>query len=606
MDLIQPCRMTLISNNVVLRLAISAFIYTSIPSSAAFLLPLFKEQPLTVSTDSTRWAFENNLDNKYAITSTLFHQVALHLRMHTDPNGSRASCPPFLMRRNENEPMMIEFNCNDLESALSNDYLSACTGSRKSNEGKIGGWEMEDLGGKEDEQGYNLDVHSFQAQRLDWKQVLNAPNTIIFNSAGSYISSTLAATSLAALHGLDGAAGVCMNLYVTPANVKTSAPPHTDKQDVVVIQTQGRKRWRVYSPPDSSFNSELDPFKRGKGTDSLTLDMLKRENSKLLLDVTLYEGDTLFVPARFPHTTDTLDCYGNEEDAARSFEKEDWSMHLTVGLDSHVWNLNYISMRTLALRSHGIYDVLLPQTTNNNFDRNMDMCVGRVNQLSNDLREGLYSSVDDTMLSFQSKNDHSSPKSAHSMEKLASNLLSFHDRTNRECGYVVDTQDVAQSLTFDQCLQTVIQFQYVGQKIANLHQDMYVAAVKEEQMRTDEQGGWALNVGSSMPDEKARRLSIFRVPLYFQKMDMFREELRAWGSSGKHEPPMILLGDQVESVFPIDLRREVSGNPSFNSAKVIKISNDGMLFDIQYFNGHTLKGVAEQHLRGPHGIGIFI
>eukprot|EP00957_Ditylum_brightwellii_P041336 3129507-Ditylum_brightwellii.AAC.1 len=111
------------------------------------------------------------------------------------------------MRRNENVPMMIEFNCHDLESALSCDYLSACTGSRKPNEGKIsGGWEMEDLG-KEDEHGNNNpDVHSFQAQRLDWKSVLNAPNTVIFNSAGSYISSTLAATSLAALHGLDGAA----------------------------------------------------------------------------------------------------------------------------------------------------------------------------------------------------------------------------------------------------------------------------------------------------------------------------------------------------------------------------------------------------------------
>mmetsp|Transcript_18824 Transcript_18824/g.32099 ORF Transcript_18824/g.32099 Transcript_18824/m.32099 type:complete len:597 (+) Transcript_18824:105-1895(+) len=596
--------MALLINNVVLILYTSIIVF---PSSSAFLQPLFKEQPLAVSPDSTRWVFENNLDNKYAITSTLFKEVALHLRMHTDSNGSRASCPPFLMRRNENEPMMIEFNCNDLESALSCDYLSACTGSRKSNEGKIGGWEMEDLGGNQDEHGYNQDVHSFQAKRLDWKEdVLNATNTIIFNSAGSYISSTLAATSLAALHGLDGAsAGVCMNLYVTPAMVKTSAPPHTDKQDVVVVQTQGRKRWRVYSPPDSSFDSELDPFKRGKGTDSLTLEMLERENSELLLDVTLYPGDTLFVPARFPHTTDTLDCYDNEDDIGRSFEKEDWSMHLTVGLDSHVWNLNYISMRTLALRSHGIHDVLLQQTAHN-FDRNMDMCVGRVNQLSNDLREGLYSSVDDTMLSFHSKNDRSSPKSTQSMEKLASNLLSFHDRTNLECGF---REDEAQSLTFDQCLQTVNHFQYVGQKIANSHQDMYVAAVKEEQMRVNEEGGWARNVGNSMPDERARRLSIFRVPLYFQEMDMCREELRAWGDFlGTHEniSPMILVGDQVESVFPTNLCREVDGEHPFNSAKVIKISSDGMLYDLQYFNGVVQKGVQEYYLRGPHGIGIYI
>jgi len=275
-----------------------------------------------------------------------------------------------------------------------------------------------------------------------------------------------------------------------------------------------------------------------------------------------------------------------------------------------VWNLNYNSMRTLALRSHGIHDVLLQQTAHN-FDRNMDMCVGRVNRLSNNLREGLYSSVDDTMLSFHSKNDDpSSPKLAYSMEKLASNLLSFHDRTNLECGW---EDELDQSLTFEQCLQTIIQFQNVGQKIANTHQDMYVAAVKEEQMRVDEQGGWALNVGDSMPDERARRLSIFRVPLYFQKMDMFREELRAWGDSTsrireerKIEPPMILIGDQVESVFPMNLSREVNGNHPFHSAKVIKITNDGLFFDLQYFNGMVQKGVERNSITGPHGVGIFI
>jgi len=138
---------------------------------------------------------------------------------------------------------------------------------------------------------------------------------------------------------------------------------------------------------------------------------------------------------------------------------------------------------------------------------------------------------------------------------------------------------------------------------------MYVAAVKEEQMRVNEEGGWARNVGNSMPDERARRLSIFRVPLYFQEMDMCREELRAWGDFlGTHEniSPMILVGDQVESVFPTNLCREVDGEHPFNSAKVIKISSDGMLYDLQYFNGMVQKGVQEHYLRGPHGIGIYI
>lgn len=568
----------------------------SLPPSSAFQSHLLKEHPIITSPDSARWALENNLDAKHGLTSTLFQQVALHLHSHTDSNGSRASCLPFLMRRNINLPMMIEFNCHDLKSAVDSDYLSA------------GGWQgMGDLGKNEHAQ---TDIHSFQALRLHWKTVLNTPNTIIFNSAGAYISSILSATSLAALHGLDGAAvGIALNLYVTPANVRTSAPPHTDKQDVVVVQTQGRKRWRVYSPPDSSIKSELDPFTRGKGADSMTLDMLEGEGSKsqLLLDVTLLPGDILFIPARFPHTTDTLDCYGNDKDHDETLVGEKyWSMHLTIGLDSHVWAMNYISIRTLALRTHGIHDVL--QETNgirHDFDRSMDRWVGRVNQLSNDLREGLYSSVDDTMFSFNSMNDPSDQQYLkQSMEKLASNLLSFHDRTNLECGWV---DGIDHSLTLDQCLETVNQFHNVGQKIADAHRDMYIAAVKEEQTRIDEQGGWALNVGVSMLEERAKRLSIFRVPIYFQKLDAMREELRVWGDASRihvETPIEILIGDQVESAYPIN-RRGIN-KTSWSSAKVVKVRSDDGLFDLQFFDGTVQKGVERNNITGPHGIGIFI
>ena len=37
----------------------------------------------------------------------------------------------------------------------------------------------------------------------------------------------------------------CLNLYVTKKGTSTSAPPHTDKQDVFVLQSAGAKRWRV-------------------------------------------------------------------------------------------------------------------------------------------------------------------------------------------------------------------------------------------------------------------------------------------------------------------------------------------------------------------------
>mmetsp|Transcript_14118 Transcript_14118/g.20594 ORF Transcript_14118/g.20594 Transcript_14118/m.20594 type:complete len:98 (+) Transcript_14118:69-362(+) len=97
--------------------------------------------------------------------------------------------------------------------------------------------------------------------------------------------------------------------------------------------------------------------------------MLGDEGSELLLDVTLGPGDVLFVPARFPHTTNILNCYidedenenhdsGNVSGGGGNQERKS-SIHLTLGLDTHVWAMNYMSMRTIALRRFGIHDVLL-------------------------------------------------------------------------------------------------------------------------------------------------------------------------------------------------------------------------------------------------------
>jgi Cupin superfamily protein len=647
-------------------IATSILFYSSIllPSASA-LQSLVKQQPTTANPDSTRWALEHNLDPKHALTHSLFQEVALHLRSHTDCNtGSRASCPPFLMRLPANTPPLMEFNCHDLEAALNCDYLSACTG-RNPDKTKKEGWRMKGLENANDKNTNTLNnVHSFQAQRLRWETVLQSPTTSIFNSAGSYISSILSATSLAALHGLHGAAvGICLNLYVTPANIRTSAPPHTDKQDVVVVQTQGRKRWRIFSPPDSSLTPELDPFTRGKGADSLTLDVLKKEGSELLLDVTLLPGDILFIPSRFPHITDTLDCYGDDKkhDNTVVFGKQDWSMHLTIGLDSHVWAMNYKSMRTLALRTHGIHDVLRPEKIKDKdddddddddddaddaydlaFDRNMDRCIGRVNRLSYDLREGLYSSLDDTIFSANANGRRKDQpleqclQLKRSMGKVASNLLTFHERTNRECGWVDNHDDgditcnTQSTLTLDQCLATVHQFQIVGQKISNTHHNMYVAAINEEQRRENERGEWALHVGgdtTTLMEERANRLSIFRVPPYFQKLDQLRDELLVWGDfrdalgmgireEKETELPILLEGDQVECIFPTRINangsREITENNRWYFAKVIKVrsepedDNDDGFFDLQLFDGTVRKGVERNNITGPHGIGIFI
>ena len=378
-----------------------------------------------------------------------------------------------------------------------------------------------------------------------------------------------------------------------------------------MIQTQGRKRWKVYSPPDCAVKLNVDPFCRGKGEDELSIPILSDEGSKLLLDVMLVPGDILFVPARFPHTTDTLNCYdenyGGDDNRHGSDKEKKSSMHLTLGLDTHVWAMNYMSMRTLALRRFDIHDVLESNDLKDYFDRNMDECVGRVNQLSYDLREGLFSSLDsisdESLILILEQNRALSIM-------LATNLLNFHDRVNDECGWA-DTNGKHNSLTLDHCLETVTHFQTIGRKISNSHEDMYITALEEERMRNIEGKGWAINVKDIMVKERADRLSIFRVPVFFEQLDKLREELRVWGDRPGSYPtsfPIILNGDHVEvNILVTDAVGNVHAGikSSWSPAKIVKVRSDG-LFNLQLFDGDVKEGLNRRDIKGPHGLGVFI
>jgi ribosomal protein L16 Arg81 hydroxylase len=76
-----------------------------------------------------------------------------------------------------------------------------------------------------------------------------------------------------------------INIYITPPGSKVSVPPHTDRQDVIVFQTEGSKRWRVYNPPKRLKGK--DPLNRGKAGDVIE----KKELGNPLLDVILRRGD---------------------------------------------------------------------------------------------------------------------------------------------------------------------------------------------------------------------------------------------------------------------------------------------------------------------------
>jgi len=666
---------------------------------------LFQPYP-RLHSESVGWARQHTLDERHAWTHSLFLDVASYLRSHTTPKGSRATCLPFVIQHkaatatatattasrstnnnNNNHatdaaadgcgnrktrstaPSIIEFTSDDLKSALASDYLNACTGrSRDTNtidhdsnhsrtnededENKnepYGGWRMDTLTNTQKinpsdriRRPQQQEEYSFQSQRLHWHSVVNAPHTVVFNSAGAHISSQLAPTSLAALHGLNGvAAGVCLNVYLTKADLHQSAPPHTDKQDVVVVQTQGRKRWRVYAPSQGSTTTatpqhgHFDPFCRGKGDDALSVQVLRDENAELLVDIILVAGDVLFIPARFPHTTDTLKCYANADDKKDNNTDDDddevqrkSSIHLTIGLDTHIYNMNFMSMRVLALRRWGIHDCLNTnndQDSTTDTDRAMNTCTGKVNQLSYELREGLFSSLDNYVCDSDSDDDDDDTWTLENMARtwmIANDLLALHDQTNVECDDRGGTEN--NSLTLDHCVEAVIHFQTIGRKIKQCHEDMYHAALEEEQKRTVEGGGWAINVRDVMVKERADRLSIFRVPVFFERLDLLRDELRVWGNRRQVLPknlptgdgrlirpplPIILLsGDHVEIYVPgMDAGGNVHNGiqSTWSSANIVKVRSDG-LYNLVTFDGAVQEGVARHDIKGPHGLGLFL
>lgn len=170
------------------------------------------------------------------------------------------------------------------------------------------------------------------------EQELSSHKTVVFNSADAKCP-RLAAASLAALDVFR--LPVCVNVYATGPHTSVSAPPHTDKQRVLVLQTDGCKRWRVFAPTDPRKTPGADPLARGKGDDAL----LMSELGEPLLDTTLHPGDALFVPAGFPHATST----------------DQASLHLTLGLDTHVWGLDPAQARAGALQRAGLDDKLRPE-----------------------------------------------------------------------------------------------------------------------------------------------------------------------------------------------------------------------------------------------------
>ncbi len=215
----------------------------------------------------------------------------------------------------------------DMEEAVAKEFLMAGRGFF--DEAQQGGWKMAAVGAArgtsfEDAKLRPEDVRAAMAKRS---------GTVVFNSVGGSVA-PLAGVCLDAVESFR--LPVALNLYLTAPGQATSAPPHTDKQDVFVLQSQGRKRWRVYAPPAPGKKAGADPFARGKDTDTLGLDEL----GPPLIDTVLGPGQVLYMPAGFPHTTDTVVGMADEKDP---------SVHLTLGVDTHIWGLTHANLRDYLL-----------------------------------------------------------------------------------------------------------------------------------------------------------------------------------------------------------------------------------------------------------------
>ncbi|TAM69108.1 cupin domain-containing protein [Mycobacterium sp.] len=155
--------------------------------------------------------------------------------------------------------------------------------------------------------------------------------TIVLNGLEQYLR-TVAALS----HSLEVELNfpTRVNAYVTPPD-STGFVPHYDPHDVLVLQIQGSKMWRVSTAapvPPQEIQS-----RKGVGTGGLTSST----------DVCLRAGDVLYLPRGQVHSAET---------------RSEPSVHLTIGLHAPtVLTLITHALYALSLRDPGLHTRLSPR-----------------------------------------------------------------------------------------------------------------------------------------------------------------------------------------------------------------------------------------------------
>lgn len=469
-----------------------------------------------------------------------FH--ALFLAIKSVPLGFKGY--PFVLRDDaladawkESTGFRGFFTMNDLEQAVQDDFLDAARGSTDNRKG----WQITDVSVPRGD--------SFEEARMTIDDVEAAldKGTVIMNAAGAHIPK-LAGPSLAMT---DATALPCaLNLYVTKFGKRTSAPPHTDKQDVMVVQTAGEKHWKVFAAPKPSDKPLADPFARGKMDDSLPLYQLA-DTCELLLETTLKPGDVLFIPAGFPHTTSTMDV-------------SETSVHLTFGIDHHIWDLDYLSLRRIAHQKAGVPDRL---QADNPF-------TGPVNALGKDIYADLTAELPLGLL-----------------EEDNEDMVESVVREAKRIAAVVDESAASQISNWK---EVTIRLRDYGVELLEIHRDMYLAAIEEGRVRASEAAMTAHLDNSkkvSMSPERVQRLSLFRVQRFFDQISVAKDKLKDWST------PEAAIDDNWEFTAPVRVGSHVEADlgGAFFAATVTRAS--GSTYDVQFFDGDRETGLSREQIK---------
>jgi Cupin superfamily protein len=366
----------------------------------------------------------------------------------------------------------------------------------------------------------------------------------------------------------------------------------------MIVQTSGRKNWKVYSIPDSSMKPSADIFARGKMEDSLPLYSLESDlKCQVLIDTTLYPGDVIFCPAGFPHTTSTvyddettgnIDIHNSNNDGG---DEDETSIHLTLGIDHHIWELDYLSARRLALRRAGVHDTALGQTLDDD-----NRYVGKANQLPIDIRKDLFAELPLGLL--DDNDDISNAKAKEATIKLQQ---------------ISEAVDVETASRVDPSIweETIDRFRVEGKELLSIHRDMYLSAIEEGRTRVAEDAMTAHITGPRrvLSPERVQRLSLFRVKKYYEQIETCKNELKQWSYSGSrislssnddtaplqslHSPlpenwaytMPVSVGDQVEA--------DLGG--AFFPATVTRVSEG--TYDVTFFDGDKDVGLHRSMVR---------